>query len=109
MTSDFNLDKYSTCKKANSYMKNKMRYYESSEGSNSDLREYNHLIGQALHTIMDNSSPAHSGFHRRCFFKLYNIPIFKTYSFQLKQTDSWVNRNSTHEHGQVIPFVELDF
>ena len=41
----------------------------------------------------------------------YNIkdPIFKTYSFQLKQTDSWVNRNSTHEHGQIIPFVELDF
>ena len=63
MTSDKNSSKSAACAKANSYINNRMNYFSSmSKRGGSDNWAANSMLGQALHTIMDNRSPAHAGF-----------------------------------------------
>ena len=64
MTSDKNKSKSLTCSKSNAYIRDKMKSYKYGLTWSQQSIGGHQALGQALHTIMDNYSPAHSGFQK---------------------------------------------
>jgi hypothetical protein len=68
MTPDANLNKADACRKANEYISHKMDLFQSRGAGKSNFGRNNyianHALGMALHTVMDNRSPAHVGFQK---------------------------------------------
>ncbi|WP_251358755.1 RHS repeat-associated core domain-containing protein [Kangiella sp. TOML190] len=61
MTSSTFPDKYKACLETKKYIEGKLKNYEKFLKQGNEFRAY-HSLGQALHPVMDNTSPAHVGF-----------------------------------------------